>query len=133
MTLLESANGKSPMKTFALVLTYTGAVWPVFVAGGALIPRFKIGRVRERSWMLFFLIYTTVLVSGLLLHYSFLVEEHPPSHVTNYGLMGSRVSLGTVMMERWLLLGAFVTLVEAFRSRLKPNRWLSGRPIRYRW
>lgn len=105
-------------------LIYAGAIWPVVLAVGWWAPWFRRGRIAEWKWTWFFGLYTALLVAGVLVHYHWIAEWHEAPHAfpARDGI-GWRASLPLNMMERWLLLGAAMSLGVALRGDLKPGYW----------
>ena len=111
----------------AWILVLVGAIWPIVVLRPYVITRLRRQEVRGGKWLAFYLVYTAAILVGVFVHYNVLGPEYRPVRLFNYRGLGLKAGFPLTTMERWLVLGAFVSLITAFRGYWKlgeAERWL---------
>ena len=101
----EVLSAKGKVRTLSWIVVAAGAIWPVVLLGASYCPWFRQGRIHEIRWFLFFVVYALWMVIGAIL-YGYCVAEWR-------------------VIERWLVIGAFMSVAVALRSVLKKGHWLS--------
>ena len=109
------------------IWVWVNAIWPLVVMGPYVVTRLRRQKVRGGKWRAFYLFYTAAIIVGVFLHYNMLGPEYRPLRLHNYRGLGLKAGFSLTTMERWLVLGAFVSLITAFRGYWKlgeTERWL---------
>ncbi len=113
------------MESVLQIFVYVSAAWPIVLVSASWTPWLRRGRIRERWWVLTFLMYTALLGLAALVHGHYFAGEQPPGSIRSYGWLGARASLGGTPMQRWLFLGMLMTIGVALRSVLKKGYWFA--------
>lgn len=114
-------------QSLAWCLIWVAAVWPAVLLVPYVYTRFRKREVKGGWWLVFYLVYTAVIVGGLIVHYNLLGPDDRPKSAFNYRGLGWRAGLGLTSLERCMMLETPFSVFAALCGYLRMtefDRWV---------